>query len=138
MKLPGQVLIIDDDQDDLALMGEALEKIGIRSSCEFFSSAREALERIRNDERQPYLILCDLNLSGMSALEFKAVLNGDARQGQQAIPFVIFTGHADDDEVRSAIALKSQGCFIKPIAFDEMVLVLETILTYWDKCMFYK
>lgn len=138
MKLPGQVFIIDDDQDDLALMGEALDKIGTRSSCEFFSSARDALQRIRSDENQPYLILCDLNLSGMSALELKAVLNGDARQGQKAIPFVIFTGHADDDEVRSAIALKSQGCFIKPIAFEEMVQTLEAILTYWDKCIFYR
>lgn len=137
MKLPGTVLIIDDDHDDLELIGEALDKLGVRSSCEFFNSAKDALLRIRSEQQPPFLILCDLNLSGMSALEFKALLNSDARIGQ-AIPFIIFTGHADPDEVKASMALKSQGCFIKSIRFEELVETLQAIFIYWKNCLFFR
>ncbi len=130
----GPIVIIDDDLDDQEMYTEALKAIGIPNETRIFSGAQPALDYLNSTEEQPFLILSDINMPGMSGLELKKHLQDDPYLASKGVPFVFISTNATKVSVRHAHALSVQGYFEKPQSLEGIQLMLRTLFTYWELC----
>ncbi len=114
------VLVVDDDEDLLAVLREVIEEEGYRVLTA--PNGEAALDLLRSGE-DPCMILLDLKMPGMGGHEFRRRQLADARLAD--IPVVGFTGLWNGEEVAHQLALAS--CLRKPVNLHHL---LETVAHY--------
>ena len=106
-----QVLIVDDD----AIMGELLDALltveGYRVTRAL--SGEEALQVAREGTRKPSVILCDIQMPGMSGLEMLPKVRAE----RPDVPVIMITAYGDAETRRKAIERGAIGLLTKPIDF---------------------
>jgi PAS domain S-box-containing protein len=116
-----RVLIVDDNEDSSELMALLIQKLG-HDTCVALEGA-QALALA--SEYQPEVVFLDIGLPGMNGFEVARRM----RQipGCETIPIVAVTGYARESDRQEAAAAGFSEHFAKPIAFDRLRSVLETI-----------
>ena len=130
----GPIIIVEDDKDDQDVYEESIKAIGIQNEIYFFNRAEEALNYLLNTEEQPFIILSDINMPGMTGLELKRHIQDDPYLCTKGIPFVFISTNASRVSVRHAHALSVQGYFEKPLNFEGVKQMLRTLFEYWALC----
>ena len=130
----GPIIIIEDDKDDQEVYTECIKAIGISNEIRFFLDAEEALHYLLNTEEQPFIILSDINMPGMTGLELKKKIQDDPYLCTKGIPFVFISTNATNISVRHAHALSVQGYFEKPQRIDAIKKMFRTMFDYWEMC----
>ncbi len=131
---PIRLMIVDDNQDDIALLTESFSRRNASLECLTASDGMEAIEKLR-DRRDtapsalPDLILLDLNMPRMDGREFLTVAKADNRIGR--IPVVVLTSSASDADVLRAYQAHANGYLVKPSDLDELHQIVELIDHYW-------
>jgi CheY-like chemotaxis protein len=111
------VLLVEDDDDlreDLALI---LRNRGFR--IETASNGRVALERLRQRQPLPCLILLDLMMPVMNGWEFREAQLADPALAE--IPAVVMTAASPRDP---GGALQAAAYFQKPVKLDDLLALL--------------
>ncbi len=107
-----KVLIVDDDDDLLFIIGEYLESYGI--DFELARSASQARKRLNHSEYG--LVISDLNMPGESGLDlFRYVSSRHPR-----LPFIIMSGNRDPRLRREAIGMGVCDFVEKPFHLSEL------------------
>lgn len=133
--IPGPVIIIEDDQDDQDIIEEVLKELDIPNKTVFFTKCTDALAYLKTSDNQPFLIICDVNLPGLSGLEFKRQIDADKELQRKSIPFVFYTTSANKKYIDEAyIEMTVQGYFQKANSYVETKNNIRTILEYWKIC----
>ncbi|MCA1626643.1 MAG: sigma-54 dependent transcriptional regulator, partial [Acidobacteria bacterium] len=115
------LLIIDDEEGARYGMRRALGSFGYE--IEEASSTDEA--RLKLSERQPDLMLLDVNLPGQSGLDFLREL----QDGRSEKPLVIMiTAHGSERTAVEAIKSGAYDYLAKPFEVDELRLVVKNAL----------
>ncbi len=134
---PITILMADDDADDRRLTKEALEESRLANGIRFVEDGEELMDYLRHvgkytnaqESPRPGLILLDLNMpryDGRAAL--KEIKNDpDLRQ----IPIVILTTSKADEDVYRSYDLGVNSYIVKPVTFEALVDILQTIEKYW-------
>lgn len=130
----GPIIIVEDDRDDQEIYKVVIREIGIPNQIYFYETAQHALEYLLTTEEQPFIILSDVNMPGMTGLEFKRIIQDDPYLRAKGVPFVFISTSASKVSVRHAHALGAQGYFEKPHNIDEIKAMLETVFAYWELC----
>jgi len=130
----GPIVIVEDDKDDQEIYSEALKAIGIPNEICFFDNGKETLNYLKTTEEQPFIILSDINMPGMSGLELKKHIEDDPYLRAKGIPFVFISTNASKVSVRHAHALSVQGYFEKPHNMEEFKEMLRILFQYWERC----
>jgi CheY-like chemotaxis protein len=113
------ILVVDDDAPILLLMRNLLREFGFDTATA--ATGEEAIRIAR--ERNPDLILLDLNMPGMSGDEVMLAIRGDG--SLSAVPVLILSGEpVEPDELAR---LGANGAILKP--FDVPSLI-ETIRSH--------
>jgi len=113
------VLVVDDDLGILRLLEAFLKDEGYQVKTA--SNGLEALKRVQ--EECPQLILLDLGMPIMDGASFVAALRSG---GHHNIPIVLMTAAADGK--RQAQALRTNGCFNKPLDLDRLLGCIQSIV----------
>jgi two-component system, cell cycle response regulator len=120
--MPGHILIIDDNADNLELMRYLLAAYGYRVSL-----AETGAEGLRLAAAQcPDLILCDIQLPGMDGLAVARAVHADPRLCD--IPLVEVTAQAMVGDRDRILASGFAGYIDKPIAPESFVSAVEVFL----------
>lgn len=131
------ILMADDDPDDQLLATEALAEIKIPAILNCVKDGEELLDYLyqrgefTNPEKapRPTIILLDLNMpkkDGRQALcEIKADLN------LRRIPIVVLTTSNAQTDIKQAYDAGASSFITKPLTFDSLVDVMETLSRYW-------
>lgn len=110
------VLVVDDEPDVETLFRQHFRK-DLRAgyfTMEFARDAATALERIVDAAGVTLiLILSDINMPGMSGLEFLP----RARAARPDVPVVMITAYGDAETERKALDGGAEGFLTKPIDF---------------------
>ena len=118
-----KVLIVEDNPANMTLAVFLLESAGYT-----VIAATDAETGVRlAAERQPDLILMDIQLPGMDGLQATAILKGDDRT--RTIPVVALTALAmkgDEERIRAA---GCDGYIAKPLAYKEFLATVSTQLS---------
>jgi CheY-like chemotaxis protein len=119
------ILVVDDEPDVESLFRQQFrrELRAGRFSMDFAQSALVALERIAAAKDSPLiLILSDINMPGMSGLEFLP----KAKEIRPDIPVIMITAYGDAETKRKAMEGGAEGLFAKPIDFATLRAEIET------------
>ncbi|AJO78665.1 response regulator [Pseudomonas sp. MRSN 12121] len=113
------VLLVEDNPVNQALMREQLEHIGCRATLA--GNGREALLQM---ERQAFdLILTDVNMPLMDGYELTAAV----RRNDQRIPIIGVTANALREEGEHCIRVGMNSWLSKPISIDGLYLCLKAV-----------
>ena len=130
----GPIVIAEDDADDQEIYAEAIKAIGVNNEIRFFPNSQTVLEYLTTTEEQPFIILSDINMPGMTGLELKKQIQDDPYLRAKGIPFVFISTNSTNVSVRHAHALSVQGYFVKPDSLDAFKEMLKVLFSYWECC----
>ncbi|WP_431855232.1 response regulator transcription factor [Azospirillum sp.] len=114
-----RILCIEDDPGTRELLVEELEEAGFEvDACGDGTTGLAAIV-----ERRPDLILCDLDLPGLSGFDILGSIP-QAGAAVRAIPFIFLTAYGQRENLIAARRLGCDEYIVKPIDFE---LLVETV-----------
>ncbi|HEX5169103.1 MAG TPA: response regulator [Cyclobacteriaceae bacterium] len=124
------IIIADDDNDDSALLIEALVENGIdRSKIIVTPDGETLLSILPTYSKTPSLVFLDLNMprkNGMKVLsEVKS--NPELRH----IPILILTTSNSKSDINTCYELGGNTYFTKPFSYTELMQLVRIIKLYW-------
>ena len=131
----GPVIVIEDDLDDQEILEEVFIKLNYSNEIVFFSNGQEALDYLNSTDRNPFLILSDINLPKLNGFELRDKIRLDAKLQTKCIPYLFFSTTTNQKAVVDAYSLSVQGFFVKPNKVDELEKVIKIIMDYWMHCV---
>jgi CheY-like chemotaxis protein len=135
MNKSGPVVVIEDDEDDQAVLQEIFERLNYKHEVVFFKDGNEALDYLNQTEVQPFLILSDINMPRINGMELRNKVQASEQLHLKCIPYLFFTTNANKKAVVDAYTLSVQGFFVKPNNFDKLESTIRKIMEYWMECI---
>lgn len=131
------ILLVEDNPTDVILVQRAFDKLKVANPMQVVSNGEAAIEYLSGqgayqDRKQfplPLLVLLDLKLPRRSGLEVLEWLRG--QESLKRIPVVMLTSSQQDRDVNTAYDLGVNSYLVKPVDFDGLLQMLQTINFYW-------
>jgi DNA-binding NarL/FixJ family response regulator len=118
-----QILCIEDDAETAALIAEDLRDRG--HSVEIATNGHSGLSAILKSN--PDLVLCDINMPGMTGFELMERLLVLAPQFE-AVPFIFLTARTDRDSELKGRRLGADDYVTKPVDFEILAAIIDARL----------
>jgi two-component system phosphate regulon response regulator PhoB len=116
------ILVVEDEEDILALLQFNLMKAGYEVSCA--ARGEEALEQIA--AKLPDLVLLDLMLPGIDGLEICRRLRADPSTAD--VPIIMLTAHGEEEDIVRGLELGADDYVTKPFSFKVLQARIQTVL----------
>ena len=129
---PLTVLLVEDDEVDVATIRRALALSGIAHRLLVASEGGAALTMLRA-ARTRTVVMLDLNLPGLGGLGLLRALRGD--RDLCGVPVVVMTTSDDVRDVAAAYALHAAGFFRKPLEPARCIDAVRAIAAYWTESL---
>lgn len=134
---PFVLLLLEDSEEDIFLFQRAVAKVGRSVVCKSVRNGSDAQHYLqgegsfgnRHDFPMASIVFCDLQLPGMTGLQFLEWLR--QTPALRPIPCVIYSGSANPSDVQVAYELGVTSFIVKPIDFGDWVNRLEIVLKFW-------
>lgn len=117
-----QILVVEDEEDILALIHFNLVKNGFRVECAM--NGEEGYRKAR--DLRPDLVLLDLMLPGMNGLEVCKRLREDP--GSKDIPVIMLTARGEERDVVKGLDLGADDYIAKPFSPQVLVARVNAVL----------
>ena len=128
------ILLVEDNPADARLVREALAESDVGAELHWVSSGEEALSFLRHGEHHlnapvPDLVLLDLNLPGLRGQEVLIEIKQDP--ALRRIPVVVLSSSSARRDVLDAYDAHANSYMVKPVDFDQFLVLVATIRGYW-------
>jgi|SRR5687768_342465 CheY-like chemotaxis protein len=125
------ILLIEDDDVDVMNVKRAFEKNRILNPLYVASNGLEGLAMLREGKvpQARRLILLDLNMPGMSGIEFLRELRADPKL--RPTPVVVLTTSGDEKDRIDAYDFHVAGYLRKPVEFPRFMELTAALNKYW-------
>ena len=131
------ILHVEDDPNDVMLVGLAFRKAGLTVNLQVVNDGEQAVQYLSGQgaygNRQtfpvPALVLMDVKLPRRSGLEVLGWVRG--REELRRIPVVMLTSSNQRADVNRAYDLMANSYLVKPSALEELVELIKKITNYW-------
>lgn len=127
-----EILMVEDSATDAELALREFKRAGIVNPLKVVVSGEEALDylhgsgtRAKHGGIQPLLILLDLNLPGISGIDFLREIKGDPRTS--GIPVATLSLTKSAPAIVACIRLGAADHIIKPVDFKTLVRVTKKL-----------
>lgn len=125
------MLYIDDDTDDLELIGDTIKEINPSANFCYCLSGEEAfsfLESLNKGDVLPAIIIVDLNMPGWDGLRMLNAIKSSS--AYQQIPVCIFTNSDHPRHIASSLAAGAFEYLKKPYKREELLKVCRLFERY--------
>jgi CheY-like chemotaxis protein len=132
------ILMADDDEDDRLLTAGALKQSRLINDVRFVVDGDDLMQYLRRTgvyaaggipAPRPGLILLDLNMPKKDGREALAEIKRDP--ALRGIPVVVLTTSKGEEDIVRTYELGVNSFVSKPVAFDELARVMQTLAGYW-------
>lgn len=123
LRLPHNVIVIDDDPLQYDIIREMLERNAV--SCTVCATASDVVKAMRKLDYD--ILLTDINMPGTNGVELLELLRKSNIGNSKKIPVVAMTAR-DDDESRPLIQRGFSGCIFKPFSMQELLERISIIM----------
>ncbi len=135
MAKDGPIILVEDDEDDIDLLREAMKDNDVENELKFFLNGPDALDYLRSTTDKPLLIICDVNLPRQNGIEFKTEIDNDDLLRKKSIPFIFYSTYVSQYAVNEAYTkLTVQGFFQKNDSYIEFRNIIGIMIEYWSMC----
>lgn len=131
------IVMADDDDDDYLLTKKALKESKLLNKLHRVKDGEELIEYLRHEGtykdqeeyERPGIILLDLNMPRKDGREALKEIKSDPKLS--SIPVVVFTTSKAEEDVYKTYQLGVNSFITKPVTFDNLIKVMQTLGTYW-------
>ena len=130
----GNILLVEDNQDDVDLTLRALAKSAI--DIDVVRDGGEALDYLLRraafedvDKPLPNLVLLDINLPKLSGLEVLRELRRN--EPTRLLPVVMLTTSKQEQDILESYAGGANSYVRKPVSYPEFVAAVNQLGVYW-------
>ena len=131
------VLIVEDDPDDIYLIGEAIDESRLDARVFIVEDGQELMDYLHHRGKfkeetlspRPDLILLDLNMPKKDGREALAEIKADPNL--RSIQVVVLTTSSAEEDKESTYELGSSGFVTKPASFKGLREAITKIGSYW-------
>jgi two-component system, response regulator len=132
-----EILLIEDNLVDAALVMRALDTIRASSSIHHLEDGEQALDFLfcqgiycdRTPNLRPSLVLLDLKLPKVDGFEVLRQLKSNPKT--RSIPIVILSSSQEEQDVKSTCTLGANSYIVKPVDFQEFTQTIREVGLYW-------
>ena len=123
-----RIILVDDDNDDISLLLEAIRQAGFSGLVKSFEESQKFLDYYRQcvDGKVPNVVVLDWNMPVMSGAEVMEVIAREFPQNLSSI-VVFSTSKRHQDEVE-ARGWGAEGYYTKPHRFEDLVSFARKLL----------
>jgi two-component system, chemotaxis family, response regulator Rcp1 len=128
------ILLVEDSPGDVRLTTEALKDGCVANRLVVVGDGEEAVAYLRREgehvaERQPGLILLDLNLPRLDGREVLRIIKTDDEL--RRIPVVVLSTSTADADLLAAYDMNG-NCYIeKPVDYERFIEVVRAVKDFW-------
>jgi len=122
------IIYIDDDDDDISIFQEALERIDRSIVFQAFTNGFDALDYLEHANTLPDYLFLDINMPRMTGKEILRYLKQDQRL--KVIPVIIFTTSNFEHEVKSFYQEGASGFIHKGFSITEIQADIAGVLKF--------
>ncbi|WP_395089630.1 response regulator [Armatimonas sp.] len=133
-----KVLFVEDNPNDLELALETFSGEIYIDTIIVAKDGQSALDYLyisgsyqNRDPGNPVLIILDIKLPKIDGLEVLKRVKSDPIL--KNIPIIMFTGSAEDSDLKTSYALGANAYVVKPINFAKYAQALQSISNFWTK-----
>jgi chemotaxis family two-component system response regulator Rcp1 len=131
---PVEILLVEDNEGDVHLTMQALDRAKVRNRVHVASDGIEAMAFLRREPPhekapRPDVILLDLNLPLMDGREVLQELKKDPLL--QTIPVVVITTSSAEEDVVKSYSLQANCYVTKPVDLKQFLHVVDSIGDFW-------
>ncbi len=128
------ILLVEDSPADIELTRQALTEARVQKRVSVVSDGEAAIRYLRQeapyeDAERPDLILLDLNLPKKDGRELLHDIKQDP--DLRAIPVVVLTTSASDDDITYAYREHVNSYIRKPVRLNDFIDVVRTLDQFW-------
>ncbi len=123
------ILLVEDDEVDIEIVKRTFKKNDVTNPLSFATDGAAALEILRTEKNNPYLVFLDINMPGMGGIEFLEELRKDAEL-KDTVVFVLTSSDYDRDKAQ-AYQHNVAGYVLKS-SFDENLKGLVSLIDYYQ------
>lgn len=129
----GRILLVEDNEDDVALLQRAFKKRGMFNEIILAKNGVQALDVIFGNESKPAqipsLIILDLKLPKLNGLDvLKAVRANEFTRG---LSIIILTTSTEQEDIVESYSLGANSYIRKPVEFDKFLEAVGQLGLYW-------
>ena len=133
MNLNGEIIIIDDDEDDRLFLKDIFESLQVLNKVVFFDDSTLVIEYLLQTRIMPFLILSDINMPKLDGYELRSKILNNEELNTKCVPYVFLSTAINPENIQKAFQLSVNGYFKKEENFIEYKNVIENIVSYWKK-----
>lgn len=131
------LLLVEDDENQVALVKRAFQKANIVNPLQVVRSGQEAMVYLegtgpfanREEFPLPKLILLDLKMPGINGFD---VLRWLRRQPAfSSLRVIVLTASNEPRDINLAYELGANSFLTKPVNFEDFVLLTQALQGYW-------
>ena len=129
---PVEILLVEDNPDDIAIMERALARSSVASSITVARDGQDALDLLfgeRDRCPRPDLVLLDVNLPKVNGLDVLSRIR--ASDLVSSIPVVMLTSSVRQEDVIESYRRGANTYIQKPVVFERFARTLEVLGEYW-------
>ena len=131
IKLKGKIILVDDEGYEKEFLIAALQKRNWDVNVEYFDNAKKALNHLRENTDDIFLVISDMNMPEMNGMDFKKAIDKDLGLRGKSIPFIFVTSGSSKSKITEAFDYRVQGFFRKPSTPEDQADMLDIIIRYW-------
>jgi CheY-like chemotaxis protein len=129
------ILLVDDNQDDCALFGIAVDRTDLNIHLQLVTDGEQAIDYLagggiyadRSKHPLPELVVLDLDMPLTGGLDFLHWRRASA--AFSSLPVVVFSGYAYKGAIETALAMGANTYIAKPFELEDWEAVVRQI---WD------
>ena len=134
MASAGPVIIVEDDLEDQEIYADVFKELKCTHEVKFFKEGQALLHYLRTTTDQPFIIITDINLSGMDGIQLRSEICKDDYLRQKNIPFVFLTTSDGKHVLKRVYDMQVQGFFEKKSSYTSIKSQIKMIMDYWQEC----
>lgn len=130
---PIEILLIEDNQDDIELMREALSVGRVANSLTVVRDGQEALQYLFGNGHPrhdlPGIILLDLRLPRVDGIDVLKRIKEEPIM--RRVPVIVLTTSKRDEDIVRSYDLGVNSYIQKPVLFEKFVETMKNLEVYW-------
>ena len=134
-KVKGKIILVDDESYEEEFLETALSRNNWNIKIEYFNNVDDAVEHLKKNADEVFLIISDMQMPGKSGMDFKKILDDDEYLKQKSIPFIFVSHSMSREIIIESYKYHVQGYFKKPLSIEEQARLFEIIVQYWINCI---
>lgn len=131
MRRNGEIIIIEDDEDDRMLLQDIFETLDYKNKLTFIEDPMEVIEYLSNPLVTPFIIFSDINMPKLNGFELREQILANPEISSKCVPYIFLSTSKIPENVLKAYSCQVQGYFKKEDDFTKFRTVISTILEYW-------